>query len=237
LQGIFQKHNFRGTTDIMPILITDFDGTFARRDFVDLILERHDPPGAREGWRRFVDGEVTLTEGLDAVFSTLRTDEAGADALVAALDPAPCTAVAARRLQAAGWEIVVASAGCGWYIERLLARLGLDIRVHASGGVFAPETGLLMRPDPTGPYFHARSGIDKEAVVRDALAREPVVAYAGDSLTDRAGAMLVPPSRRFVTGWLKQRFVREDVPHTAFDVWPEIADHLLGGDLPDLQIS
>ena len=30
----------------MPILVTDFDGTFTRRDFFDLILERHDPPGA-----------------------------------------------------------------------------------------------------------------------------------------------------------------------------------------------
>jgi len=33
----------------MPILVSDFDGTFARRDFFDLILEHYDPTGARVG--------------------------------------------------------------------------------------------------------------------------------------------------------------------------------------------
>jgi len=216
----------------MPILITDFDGTFARRDFFDLILERHDPPGARKQWRRFVTGELTLTEGLDAVFSALRTDDGGADALVTALDPAPGTAEAAKKLQAAGWEIVVASAGCGWYIDRLMTKLGLEIQVHASAGVFSPATGLVMHPDPQGPYFHPESGIDKAAVVRDALAKSPHVAYAGDSHTDRAGALLVPPSRRFVTGRLARQFVQEEVAHMAFAEWPEIAAHLLEAD-PD----
>ncbi len=211
----------------MPILITDFDGTLASRDFFDLIIERHDPPGAREGWQGFLSGELTLSEGLGAVFSAWRTDEAGAEALVEALAPAPGTAEAVRRLQAAGWEIAIASAGCGWYIERLLAQLNLTLKVHASPGVFAPETGLLMSPDPTDPYFHPKSGIDKPVVVRDALQRDPIVAYAGDSTTDRAGAMMVAPERRFVTGWLQRQMATEGVPHVAFEAWPEIAEHLL----------
>ncbi len=213
----------------MPILITDFDGTFTRRDFFDLVLERHDPPGAREGWQRFRDGKCTLSQGLGAVFAALRTDEAGMETLVEALDPAPGTADAVRRLQKAGWEIVVASAGCGWYIDRLLAGLDLDLTVHASPGVFAPDTGLVMTPDPSGPYFHPKSGIDKPAVVRDALARDAVVAYAGDSATDRAASLQVAPERRYVTGWLARRFVAEGLSHVGFGVWPEVAEGLLGG--------
>ncbi len=211
----------------MPILITDFDGTFATRDFFDLIIERCDPPGAQDGWQGFLDGKLTLSEGLGAVFSSWRTDAAGADALVAALAPAPGTVEAVHALQAAGWEITIASAGCGWYIERLLAQMGLTIQVHASAGVFSPETGLLMRPDPADRYHHPQTGIDKPVVVRDALERDPIVAYAGDSTTDRAGAMLVAPERRFVTGWLQKGFAREGVPHVAFEAWPEIAEHLL----------
>ena len=211
----------------MPVLITDFDGTFAGRDFFDLIIEQYDPPGARAGWQDFLDGKVTLSEGLGAVFSAWRTDEAGAEALVKALAPAPGTADAVRRLQAAGWEIIIASAGCGWYIERLLDQQGLTIKVHASPGVFAPETGLTMSPDPADKYFHPQSGIDKPIVVHDALQRDPVVAYAGDSTTDRVGALLVPPERRFVTGWLRHQFAKEGVPHVGFEAWPEIAEHLL----------
>ncbi len=91
-----------------------------------------------------------------------------------------------------------------------------------------------MTPDPTDPYFHPQSGIDKAAVVRDALVRDALahdatVAYAGDSNTDRAGAMLVPPERRFITGWLGRKLVKEGVPHVPFGVWPEIAEHLLDG--------
>jgi len=212
----------------MPILVTDFDGTFARRDFFDLILERHDPPDAQESWRGFVEGRLTLSEGLGGVFAALRTDEAGVEALVTELDPAPGTADAVRRLQQAGWEIIIASAGCGWYIDRLLAQQSLNLTVHANPGVFAADTGLVMTPDPKASYFHPHSGIDKPAVVRDALARDAVVAYAGDSNTDRAGAMLVPPERRFITGWLGRKFTKEHVPHVPLGEWPEIAGHLLG---------
>jgi HAD superfamily phosphoserine phosphatase-like hydrolase len=216
----------------MPILVTDFDGTFTRRDFFDLILERHDPPGARESWQGFLDGRLTHAQGIGGVFAALRTDESGVEALIAALDPAPGTAAAVGRLQQAGWEIVVASAGCGWYIKRLLAELGLELTVHASPGTFSPETGIVMTPDPAGPYFDPESGIDKPAVVRAALVRDPIVAYAGDSNTDRAGALLVPPERRFITGWLGRRLVKEEVPHVPFGVWPEIAAHLLDENSP-----
>ncbi len=85
-----------------------------------------------------------------------------------------------------------------------------------------------MTPDPDDPYHHPQTAIDKTLVVRDALARDPVVAYAGDSNTDRAGALMVPPERRFVTGWLARRFAEEGVPHVAIAAWPEIAERLLG---------
>ena len=139
----------------MPILVTDFDGTFTRRDFFDLILERHDPPGAHALWDRFLAGGLTPFEGIAGVLGALRTDEAGALALVAAMGVPPGAADAARRLQAAGWEIVVASAGCRWYIDRVLAQLGLPFEVHANPGRFAPEEGVVMELDPRSPYFHA----------------------------------------------------------------------------------
>lgn len=226
----------------MPILVTDFDGTFTRRDFFDLILQRHGSPQARAAWQGYLDGELTHVEGIGGVFSALRTDEEGAEVLVGALDPAPGTADAVRRLQAAGWEVVIASAGCRWYIDRLLARLGLEVTVHASPGAFTPATGLVMAPDRSDPFHHPELGIDKPAVVRDALdrdalsrgalspgalARDPLVACAGDSGTDRTGCLLVPPGRRFATGRLAQSLAAEGVPHVAFDEWPQIADHLL----------
>lgn len=212
----------------MPILVTDFDGTFTRRDFFDLVLERHDPPGARALWDRFLAGELSPFDGIAGVLGSLRTDEPGAAALVAAMDPPPGAADAARALQAAGWEIVVASAGCRWYIDRVLAGLGLDFTVHANPGWFAPDRGVVMERDPGSPWFDAALGIDKVAVVREALARDAVVAFAGDSpLTDGPAARLVDPSRRFATGALARRLAAEGTPHVAIDDWTGIAARLL----------
>jgi 2-hydroxy-3-keto-5-methylthiopentenyl-1-phosphate phosphatase len=213
----------------MPILVTDFDGTFTRRDFFDLILERHNPPGARALWDRFLAGGMTPFEGIAGVLGSLRTDEAGALALVAAMDPPPGAAAAARALQAAGWEIVVASAGCRWYIDRVLDGLGLSFSVQANPGWFAPARGVVMELDPGSPYFHRELGIDKPAVVRAALARDPIVAFAGDSpQTDGPAAMLVAPDRRFATGPLARRLAADGTPYRAFADWTGIAAQLLG---------
>lgn len=212
----------------MPILVTDFDGTFTRRDFFDLILERHDPPGARALWDRFLAGELTTFEGIAGVLGALRTDQVGVDALVAAMDPPPGAAEAARRLQAAGWEVVVASAGCRWYIECVLAGLGLSFTIFANPGWFAPDRGVVMERATGSPYLHPALGIDKAAVVRDALQRDDVVAFAGDSwLTDGPPALLVPAGRRFATGQLARRLAVEGQAHQPFAAWTEIAGVLL----------
>jgi 2-hydroxy-3-keto-5-methylthiopentenyl-1-phosphate phosphatase len=212
----------------MPILVTDFDGTFTRRDFFDLILERHNPPGARALWDRFLAGELTPFEGIAGVLGSLRTDEAGAEALVAAMDPPPGAAEAARVLQSAGWEIVVASAGCRWYIERVLAGLGLSFTIHANPGWFAPDRGVVMERAEGSPYLHPALGIDKAAVVQAALQRDKVVAFAGDSwLTDGPPALLVPAARRFATGQLARRLASEGLAYQPFAAWTEVAGVLL----------
>lgn len=214
----------------MPILVTDFDGTFTRRDFFELILERHDPPGARALWDRFLAGELTTFEGIAGVLGALRTEQAGVDALVGAMDPPPGAAEAARRLQAAGWEIVVASAGCRWYIEPVLAGLDLSFTIHANPGWFAPDRGVVMERAVDSPYIHPALGIDKAAVVRDALERDEIVAFAGDSwLTDGPPALLVPSERRLATGQLAKRLAAEGSAHQPFAAWTEIAGMLLDG--------
>jgi 2-hydroxy-3-keto-5-methylthiopentenyl-1-phosphate phosphatase len=214
----------------MPILVSDFDGTLTRQDYFWLILQRHDPPGAQEYWDRFKAGELTHFQALGGIFASLRTDEAGAEELVHALDPAPGLADAVRRLQTEGWELIIASSGCGWYIERFLTWQGLAVTVHASPGSFSPETGIQMRLSTDSPFCHPGTGVDKPAIVKDALQRDPVVVVAGDSGTDRAGLLLVPPFRRFVTSRLAREFKAESIPFRHFDLWPEIVAALLDGE-------
>ena len=217
----------------MPIFVTDFDGTLTREDFFWLVLQRLDPPGAQEFWDGFKTRRLNHFQALSGIFGTLRTtdafrvSEAEVRDLVNSLDPPADLAEKAAALRAAGWELIVASAGCGWYIEQILAQHQVEATLHASPGTFSEESGLVMSPALDSPFFSPSTGVDKVAIVKDALARDTVVAYAGDSGTDRQAALLVQPEWRFATGWLAGRFEQDGVPFRRFEIWTDVADVLL----------
>ena len=58
------------------------------------------------------------------------------------LDPELSSALA--RLRRSGWDVVVTSAGCEWYIRILLGKAGLDLPVFSNPGRFEEGRGLLM---------------------------------------------------------------------------------------------
>lgn len=211
----------------MPILVSDFDGTFTNRDYFELILDRYRPPEAQAIWDDFKAGRLTHFEAIAGVFAALPSDLAGAEALVRELEPSPGLSDAVRRLQGAGWELQIASAGCGWYIERFLAWQGIVAEVHACPGEFVEGEGLVMRQATDSAFASETHGIDKPAVVRAALARDRVVAVAGDSGTDRDGMFLVPAERRFARRWLANDLRAEGENFQGFDDWPEIVDVLV----------
>lgn len=209
------------------ILVSDFDGTMTKNDFFD--LARRDLPSAadRDFWRDYIDGKITHFEALAGIFGSIRTDWAGMEGVLAGMELDPALPDAVARLRAAGWEIVVASAGCGWYIHRLLDQADVQLEVYANPGVFAPETGLKLTLPVDSPYFKRETGIDKSAIVRAALARDPRATFAGDGRPDLAPARLVEPAGRFARGWLAHHFAKLGEPYHAFETWSQIADRLL----------
>ena len=209
------------------ILVSDFDGTMTKFDFFD--LARRDLPSAADHdfWQDFVAGKITHFEALAGIFASIRTDWPGIEAVVDRMELDPSLRDSVARLRAAGWEIIVASAGCDWYIRRLLAKAGVELEVHANPGVFAPETGLVLSLPVASPYFKRETGIDKSAIVRAALARDPDAVFAGDGRPDLAPAGLVRPARRYARGWLAHHLQQTREEFHPFETWSAIADHLL----------
>lgn len=209
------------------ILVSDFDGTMTKYDFFD--LARRDLPSVagHDYWQDYVDGQITHFEALAGIFAAIRTDVPTIENLLDRMELDPALPGAVARLRAAGWEIVVASAGCDWYIHRLLDKAGVRIEVHANPGVFAPETGLVLSLPVDSPYFKRETGIDKSAVVRSALARDPRAVFAGDGRPDLAPSNLIAPSRRFARGWLAHHLKRNHAAFHPFETWSEIAHALL----------
>ncbi|MGA8660557.1 MAG: haloacid dehalogenase-like hydrolase [Chthoniobacterales bacterium] len=210
----------------MGILISDFDGTVTRYDFFDLVRKRWPFPPEDDPWEKFVTGEITHFQALAEIFASIRTTEPDLLELADSTEFDASFAESARVLQDRGWEIVIASAGCDWYIQFLLKKAGVSVSVHANPGVFDPKRGLQMSLPERSPFFSATKGVNKAAIVRDALSRSDRVAFAGDGRPDLKPALLVQPQLRFARGWLAEALGECGEKFHPFERWSQIADQL-----------
>ncbi|MCS6866150.1 MAG: MtnX-like HAD-IB family phosphatase [Gemmataceae bacterium] len=209
------------------VLVSDFDGTMTRYDFYRLVIATLLPPNTPDYWSEYCAGRLTHFETLRRYFAAIRATEAEVLAVVDRLELDPQLPAAVQALRAAGWEVVVTSAGCSWYIERVLRAAGVSIEVHANPGRFVEGQGLLLEWPTDSPYFSPQLGIDKAAVVRRYLAEGRTVAFAGDGYPDIDAARLVPASGRFARDHLAEALTRAQLPFTPFRVWSDIARVLL----------
>jgi 2,3-diketo-5-methylthio-1-phosphopentane phosphatase len=209
------------------VLVTDFDGTISRNDFYQLVRAHLLPPGVPNYWAEYRAGRITHFEALRGYFAEIRAEEAMVWNIVSQMQVDPNLANSVAKLRRAGWQIVIASAGCRWYIERLLAEAGALIELHANPGHFETGRGLLMELPRTSPFFSPTHGIDKAGIVRHHLASGSEVAFAGDGYPDADAARLVPPDLRFARGDLAEALTSGGEPFRPFAVWSEVAAALV----------
>lgn len=210
-----------------PVLVTDFDGTLTRHDFYRLVLERLVPAGTPDFWSEYRAGRITHFEAIRAVFASAPAGERALRELADAMELEPRLAEALHALRAAGWRVVVASAGCLWYIDYLLGAAGVSgLEVHANPGQMEGDR-LAMRLPTGSPFFSPGTGIDKAAVVRAALTSGGSVAFAGDGPPDLEPALRVEPRFRFARGDLAGELERRRLPFRPFERWTEVAQAVI----------
>lgn len=206
------------------VFVTDFDGTLTRVDFYHLARQRLIPPGTPNLFGEYATGKLTHFECLAGTYRAITATEAEVSGQLHDMQIEPRLGELLPRLAAAGWDVVVASAGCAWYIDKLLAGAPVAA-VHANRGQFAG--GLVMELPTDSPFFDPEVGIDKPAIVRDALARADVVAYAGDGYTDVPALLLVRPELRFARADAAAELAAGGHAFRGFDRWATIAEALL----------
>jgi 2,3-diketo-5-methylthio-1-phosphopentane phosphatase len=208
------------------LLVTDFDGTMTSQDFYKLAARSLLPPELPDYWAEYRAGRLTHFQALQAIFASIRADDMAVRAVVEQMDLDPDVPCALRQLERAGWEVVVTSAGCEWYIHILLGEAGVNLPVWSNPGTFEPGRGLLMDLPTSSPFFSPSLGIDKAAVVRHGLARRRRVAFAGDGFPDVDAALLVAAELRFARGDLARVLSRKGLTYNRFERWSEIAEIL-----------
>lgn len=214
------------------MLVSDFDGTMTRYDFYDLVCQAFPQISAAGHWQQYEAGQITHFEALRRIFAEIRADERQLLDIIERMEIDPQLTGSVAALERAGWSVSVASAGCDWYIKKLLAGAGVNIQVHANPGEFSAGEGLLMRLPAGSPFCSPDLGVNKMAVVRDALARSSRVAFAGDGRPDLAPALLVRPERRFARSWLAKKLHELGEGYQPFERWSDIVPKLLHGERP-----
>lgn len=219
------------STGKAPLLVTDFDGTLTHTEFYQVAVEDLVAEDISRFWDDYVGGRLSHFDALHEIFARTRgTEEAIVARARERMGPTADTVEALRRMRGAGWEVHVVSAGCAWYIERLLGAHGvLDlVQVFANPGVLRRDGALLMqRPEAGFAHADANLGVSKASVVRTALRERDRIAFAGDGRPDLEAALLVPPERRFATGWLAEHLSQKGLPFRRFARWEEVAEALL----------
>ena len=211
------------------VLVSDFDGTLTRHDFYQLLIDELLPTDTPDYWSWYLAGKVSHFEALRLTFAAAQVGESVLAALADKMGLQPKLEDEIHALQDDGWQVVVASAGCLWYINRLLEQAHVKLIVHANPGHIV-DGRLAMSLPVDSPFFSPMTGIDKSAVVRHALAISGRVAFAGDGPPDLAPALLVPPELRFARGYLAKELTRRGEPFRAFDHWAEVARALQSGE-------
>ncbi len=205
------------------LLVTDFDGTMTRQDFYMLAASSLLPPDLPDYWAQYRAGRLTHFEALQAIFASIRADRATVRAVVDRMELDPDLPRAISQLRRSGWDVVVTSAGCDWYIRILLDEAGVALPVWSNPGRFEEGRGLLMELPRGSPYFSPGLGVDKAAVVREGIAGGRRVAFAGDGFPDADAARLVSSELRFARGDLAHVLIEEGLAFHRFERWSEIA--------------
>jgi 2,3-diketo-5-methylthio-1-phosphopentane phosphatase len=212
-----------------PVLVSDFDGTMTRHDFYKLAIEKLIPADTPDYWAQYRSGEITHFEALRRYFAAIRKSEDEVLAVVRQMELDPDLGPAVESLHQGGWKVIVTSAGCEWYIRRLLAEARVNVMVYANPGRFTAGRGFVMEMPAGSPYLSESLGVDKTAVVREHVARGGKVAFAGDGFPDADPARLVPGRLRFARGDLAHVLEQERLEFQHFETWSEIAHALLEG--------
>lgn len=213
----------------MPLgaLVSDFDGTITQNDFFSLIAERYMPPHPPDYFEQYRRGEITHVEAMQAFFQHAPTDEESLEALLRDTLPDPEFLSASDALARHGWDLIIVSAGSAWYIERILQSTGVQATVHAMSGRIVAGRGLQLEPPAGLVFFDARTGINKAAVVHEALSKYETVAFAGDGPPDLAPSLLVPAPLRFARRFLAEELTRRGERFRPFERWSQVVDAIV----------
>ncbi|GGL59652.1 MtnX-like HAD-IB family phosphatase [Sporolactobacillus putidus] len=207
------------------LFLSDFDGTLSDKDFFHVIIDQY---FQKDSEKLYADWDNKVTTDLDyltRLFKAIDRDEAGIDEDILKIPFDPDAKKVIERVQRAGGDFVVISAGTDYYIKRIFSHYGIDgVRIYSNPGVYA-NRGIQLNADPSGRYYSEMYGIDKAKLARDLMKDYDTVYFAGDSKPDLKAAMLADTV--FAKGKLQGLLDAERHPYVPIRSFGDVENYLL----------
>lgn len=191
----------------------DFDGTVTRNNLSTLLRASF----ARGDWRsidaRYLRGGLTVEQSNALQYALIREPREKLQAFVCEhIDLRPGFRDFVTYCQREGMPFVIVSSGLDFYIEPVLARIGLpDLELHCGQTAFG-EDGITVRyVDPEGNVI---DGGFKMSYLTWLRQRDSTIIYLGDGNSDVEAARQA--DHVFATGALRHLLEAESVPATPF---------------------
>lgn len=205
--------------------VTDFDGTISNNDFFWYVVDRWLKPSELEPWNAYLRGEISHLEALNRIFSKIHIPEAELLAFIDSLHVDDWFEATIRICAERCMPVYICSAGCDYYINRLIGRIISKYNLHlvTNRGVYAPNSGLKMFPPSESLFYDPDTGISKRAVVAKLQADGFRVVLAGDGPPDFAAAQIADVV--FAKKSLLEKCLSADIPTESFSGFKNIFDY------------
>lgn len=204
--------------------VSDFDGTLTDKDFYHIIIDTYLQGWGRPFYEEWKKTKKINVEFLNKIFGSLEKTE---EEILAEIHRIPLDEYAIKfieRVQKAGGEFYILSAGTSYYIDLLLSHRKIEgVKVISMPGVYK-NGGIEIIPDKESPYFSEVFGVDKGKVVEDLKKEFEMVFFAGDSEPDLGAA--IGANVTFAKSDLKKLLEKQQQEFISFENFGEVETYL-----------
>lgn len=206
------------------LFVSDFDGTISMQDFYKKIMKKYMPEKEKTLYVQFKAEEILDIDFLNDIFMTMDLTEEELEKEILELEIDPTFFKALELIKEKGGDLIILSAGCEYYIKKILHHHGLsNIPVYSSAGLYK-ERGLHITPDVNSPFYSPRYGIDKVGVVQSFRDEYDLIMYAGDSAPDYKASLLADV--RFAKAGLISLFDESGEKYIKMNSFQDVINHL-----------
>ena len=206
------------------LVISDFDGTISQEDFYKKIMHTHQSEKIHTSFKDFKAEKIKDIDFLNDIFMNMDLDEEEIDKEILGLKIDPQLKALIECVREMGGDFIILSAGCEYYIHKILKSIGLQgIPVFSNKGIYK-ERGMHITPDQQSEFYSERYGIDKEKVVMHFKEQYEYIVYIGDSAPDFKASLHA--DKRFGKDELINLYNKAGVEHSAITCLKDVIAEL-----------